>query len=143
MGPAFWQPTIFSDSVCFERLCVGFCVSWSLVWCACVHVLFPTTTSALNCIKPGGLFINTRFVYRHCISVYRAFSVFSLLDVLVVCYVHYMIGLTRAAGCVFVRIHFKVVMLRGSGGGGGGAEVLARPPPSPPLTPHLTANLAH
>ena len=38
VGPAFWQPTIFSDSVCFEWLCVGFCVSWSLVWRACVHV---------------------------------------------------------------------------------------------------------
>ena len=34
--------------------------------------------------KPGGLFINTGFVYKHCVSVYRAFSVLSLLDLLVV-----------------------------------------------------------
>ena len=24
VGPAFWQPTIFSGFVCFEWLCVGF-----------------------------------------------------------------------------------------------------------------------
>ena len=29
VGSAFWQPTIFSGFVCFEGLCVGFCVSWS------------------------------------------------------------------------------------------------------------------
>ena len=46
--------------------------------------LFPTTTSALDCFKPGGLFINTGFVYKHCVSVYRAFSVLGLLDLLVV-----------------------------------------------------------
>ena len=80
MGPAFWQPTIFSGVVCFEWLCVGFCVSWSLVWCACVHALFPTTTSTLTCFKPRGLFINTGFVYKHGVSVNRAFSVLSLLD---------------------------------------------------------------
>ena len=50
--------------------------------------LLPTTTSALNCFKPGGLFINTGFVYQHCVSVYRAFSVLSLLDLLVVFYVY-------------------------------------------------------
>ena len=36
--PAFWQHTIFSGFVCLEWLCVGFCVSCSLVLCACVHV---------------------------------------------------------------------------------------------------------
>ena len=56
--------------------------------------------------------MNTGFVYKHCVSVYRAFSVLSLLDLLVVFYVYYMIlnslssCLIRAAGCVFVRIHF-------------------------------------
>ena len=40
---------------------------------ACMF-LFPTTTSALDCFKPGGLFINTGFVYKHCVSVYRAFG---------------------------------------------------------------------
>ena len=30
---------------------------------ACMF-LFPTTTSALDCFKPGGLFINTGFVYK-------------------------------------------------------------------------------
>ena len=45
---------------------------------ACMF-LFPTTTSALNCFKPGGLFTNTGFVYKHCVSVYRAFSVFEFV----------------------------------------------------------------
>ena len=84
MGPAFWQPTIFS----------GLYVSKGCAWVSVsvgrsfgVHAymfLFPTTTSALDCFKPGGLFINTGFVYKHCVSVYRAFSVLGLLDLLVV-----------------------------------------------------------
>ena len=73
---------------------------------ACV-VLFPTTTSALNCFKPGGLFINTGFVYKHCVSAYRAFSVLSLLDLLVVFYVNYMI----INSCLLVLYVLLVVCL--------------------------------
>ena len=69
--------------------------------------LFPNTTSALNCFKPGGLFINTGFVYKHCVSVYRAFSVLSLLDLLVVFYVYYMI----VNSCLLVLYMLLVVCL--------------------------------
>ena len=73
---------------------------------ACMF-LFPTTTSALDCFKPGGLFINTEFVYKHCVSVYRAFSVLSLLDLLVVFYVYYMI----LNSCLLVLYVLLVVCL--------------------------------
>ena len=73
---------------------------------ACM-VLFPTTKSALDCFKPGGLFINTGFVYKHCVSVYRAFSVLSLLDLLVVFYVYYMI----LNSCLLVLYVLLVVCL--------------------------------
>ena len=101
-------------------------------------LLFPTTTSALNCFKPGGLFINTGFVYKHCISVYRAFSVLSLLDLLFVFYVYYMIVnscllvlhvLLVVCLLVFIFICFDVAGKRWGGEGGeragGGPEVLA------------------
>ena len=67
VGPAFWQPTIFSDSVCFEWLCVGFCVSWSLVWCACVRVFVS------NYNISSELFQTRRSVYKHrvCLSTLR------------------------------------------------------------------------
>ena len=98
---------------------------------ACMF-LFPTTTSALNCFKPGGLFINTGFVYKHCVSVYRAFSVLSLLDLLVVFYVYYMI----VNSCLLVLYVLLVVCLfvfilicwgSGGGGRGGGARSLTAP----------------
>ena len=73
---------------------------------ACMF-LFPTTTSALDCFKPGGLFINTGFVYKHCVSVYRAFSVLGLLDLLVVFYVYYMI----LNSCLLVLYVLLVVFL--------------------------------
>ena len=121
--------------------------------------LFPTTTSALDCFKPGGLFINTGFVYKHCVSVYRAFSVLGLLDLLVVFYVYYMILnscllvlYVLLVVCLFVFIFkVKVVMSRGSGGGGGGRslglmfqdpppashplQTPTHPPPPPPSPP--------
>ena len=53
--------------------------------------LFPSATSTLSCFKPGGLFIHTGFVYKHCVSVYRAFKVLSLLDLIVFFYVYHMI----------------------------------------------------
>ena len=73
--PAFWQPTLFIGFVCFEWL-LGFCVSWSVGRSFGVRacMFFPTTTSTLSCLKPRGLFINTGLVYKHCVSVYRAFS---------------------------------------------------------------------
>ena len=121
-----------------------------LVAAFCAHAcvfLFPTTTSALNCFKPGGLFINTGFVYKHCVSAYRAFSVLSLLDLLVVFYVYYMIInscllvlYVLLVVCLFVFIFFKVVMSRGSGGGGGGQKSwLDVPRPSPPPHPSSTS----
>ena len=73
---------------------------------ACMF-LFPTTTSALHCFKPGGLFINTGFVYKHCVSAYRAFSVLRLLDLLVVFYVDYMI----VNSCLLVLYVLLVVCL--------------------------------
>ena len=36
--------------------------------------VFPSTASTLSCFKPGRLFIHTGFVYKHCVSVYRAFN---------------------------------------------------------------------
>ena len=86
MGPACWQPTIFSGFVCSW---VSVSVGRSSGARACMF-LFPTTTSTLNCFKPRGLFINTGFVYKHGVSVNRAFSVLSLLDLLVFFYVSYM-----------------------------------------------------
>ena len=75
VGPAFWQPTMFSGFVCFERLCVGsVSVGRSFGAHACMF-LFPTTTSALTCFKPGGLFINTGFVYKHALR-YTVLSTF-------------------------------------------------------------------
>ena len=82
MGPAFWQP---SGVLHVSKGCAW--VSVSIGRSFGVHAymfLFPTTTSALDCFKPGGLFINTGFVYKHCVSVYRAFSVLGLLDLLVI-----------------------------------------------------------
>ena len=114
---------------------------------ACMF-LFPTTTSALDCFKPGGLFINTGFVYKHCVSLYRAFSVLSLLDLLVVFYVYYMI----LNSCLLVLYVLLVVCLfvfifiiccdvagkrwrwggRGAGRRGGGSK-------TPPVTPAAPA----
>ena len=104
---------------------------------ACV-VLFPTTTSALNCFKPGGLFINTGFVYKHCVSAYRAFSVLSLLDLLVVFYVNYMIInscllvlYVLLVVCLFVFIFIiccDVAGKRWKGGEGGGQKSSLRVP---------------
>ena len=167
-GPAFWQPTIFSGFVCFERLCVGFCVSWTLVWCACMHVFVSSYNISFNCFKPGGLFTNTGFVYKHCVSVYRAFSVLSLLDLLVVFYVHYMLlnscllvlyVLLVVCLFVFIFICCDVAGKRWRRGGGGWRRSPAPPPLPPPSPqqhqhratdsnqqvhkPHLTANLAH
>ena len=95
----------------FRRVVRGFCVSGRSFGVHACMFLFPTTTSALDCFKPGGLFINTEFVYKHCVSVYRAFSVLSLLDLLVVFYVYYMI----VNSC---RSHsfLYVVMSQGVGG---------------------------
>ena len=36
-GACVLATTIFSGFVCFEWWFVGFCVSWSLVWCMCVQ----------------------------------------------------------------------------------------------------------
>ena len=69
--------------------------------------LFPTTTSTLNCFKPRGLFINTGFVYKHGVSVNRAFSVLSLLDLLVFFYVYCMI----VNSCLLVLYVLPVVCL--------------------------------
>ena len=99
---------------------------------ACMF-LFPTTTSALDCFKPGGLFINTGFVYKHCVSVYRAFIVLGLLDLLVVFYVYYryltpvFLSYTCCWLCVCsYSLMFSVVMSTGKRWrGGGGAKVLA------------------
>ena len=100
---------------------------------ACMF-LFPTTTSALDCFKPGGLFINTGFVYKHCVSVYRAFSVLGLLDLLVVFYVYYMILnscllvlYVLLVVCLFVFINVFCCHVDGEAveGWGGGAKVLA------------------
>ena len=73
----------------FRRVVRGFLCQLvaRLVRIVCM-ILFPTTKSALDCFKPGGLFINTGFVYKHFVSVYRAFSALSLLDLLVVFYVY-------------------------------------------------------
>ena len=119
-------------------------------------LLFPTTTSALNCFNPGGLFINTGFVYKHCVSVYRAFSVLSFLELLFVFYVYYMIVnscllvlhvLLVVCLLVFIFICFDVAGKRWGGGEGGGGQKswldvpLPPPPPNPsststaPLTP--------
>ena len=110
---------------------LGFRVAWLSVSVgrsfgahACMF-LFPTTTSALDCFKPGGLFINTGFVYKHCVSVCRAFSVLSLLDLLVVFYVYYMILNScllvlymLLVVCLFVFIFICCVMSRRGGWGG-------------------------
>ena len=69
--------------------------------------LFPTTTSTLNCFKPRGLFINTGFVYIHGVSVNRAFSASSLLDLLVFFYVYCMI----VNSCLLVLYVLPVVCL--------------------------------
>ena len=149
MGPAFWQPTIFSGFVCFEGLCVGFRVSWSLVWCACVHVFVSKYNISSGLFQTRRLFINTGFVYKHCVSVYRAFSVLGLLDLLVVFYVYYMILnscllvlYVLLVVCLFVFINFCCCHVggkrwrgwgKGRGGKGGGRDVpLPRPPPPPP-----------
>ena len=114
--------------------------------------LFPTTTSALD-FKPGGLFMNTGFVYKHCVSVYRAFSVLGLLDLLVVFYVYYMILnscllvlYVLLVVCLFVFVHFFCCHVagkrwrrggggRGRGGGVGQKSWLDVPKPSPPPPP--------
>ena len=81
MGPAFLKPTMFSGFVCFAWCCVGFFVSWSLVRCMSVHVVFVSNYS----IK-SELLHTTGSVYKHrvCVSVYRAFSVLGLLDLFIV-----------------------------------------------------------
>ena len=113
---------------------------------ACMF-LFPTTTSALDCFKPGGLFINTGFVNKHCVSVYRAFSVLGLLDLLVVFYVYYIILnscllvlYVLLVVCLFVFIIFFCCHVAGKRWRGGGQKSWLdvprpSPPPLPPLTP--------
>ena len=65
VGPAFWQPTIFSVLYVSKGCAwVSVSVGRSFGAHACMF-LFPTTTSALDCFKPGGLFINTGFVHKH------------------------------------------------------------------------------
>ena len=115
---------------------------------ACMF-LFPTTTSALDCFKPGGLFINTGFVYKHCVSVYRAFSVLGLLDLLVVFYVYYMILnscllvlYVLLVVCLFVFINVFCCHVDGEaveGWGGGQKSWLDVPKPSPPPHPSSTS----
>ena len=160
MGPAFWQPTI-SVVLYVSNGCawVSVSVGRSFGAHACMF-LFPTTTSALNCVKPGGLFINTRLVYKHCVSVYRAFSVLSLLDLLVVFYVfvifvYYMIInscllvlyvlllVVCLFVCIFICCDVAEKRWRGGeeGGGGGGQKswLVPRPSPPPPCDGHLQA----
>ena len=108
------------------------------IGCAWVSVsvgrsfLFPTTTSTLTRFKPCGLFIHTGFVYKHGVSVNRAFSVLSLLDLLVFLYVYSMIvGSCLLVLYVLLVVCFLVFMFicRGVVGkrwrwGGRGAGVL-------------------
>ena len=111
-------------------------------------ILFPTTKSALDCFKPGGLFINTGFVYKHFVSVYRAFSVLSLLDLLVVFYVYCMILnscflVLLLVVCLFVFIFICCDVAGKRWRGGGQKSWLHVPrvslPPPPPLTPAAPA----
>ena len=113
---------------------MGFCVSWSLVWCACVHVFVSNYNISSELFQTRRLFINTGLVYKHCASVYRAFSVLRLLDLLFVFYVCYMIVnscllvlyvLPVVCLFVFIFICFDVAGKRWRGSEGGGAEVLA------------------
>ena len=104
---------------------------------------FPTTTSTLTRFKPCGLFIHTGFVYKHGVSVNRAFSVLSLLDLLVFLYVYSMI----VGSCLLVLyvllvvcfgIHVYMSWCRGEAvevGGAGGRSLdlmfCLPPPPTP------------
>ena len=104
-------------------------------------------TSALDCFKSGGLFINTGFVYKHCISVYRAFSVLGLLDLLVVFYVYYMILnscllvlYVLLVVCLFVFINFFCCHVAGKRWGGQKSWLDVPRPSPPPPPPHPSSS---
>ena len=128
-GAGVFQTTIFSGFVVLGLYSVVLYVSIGCAWVS-VSVgrsfLFPTTTSTLTRFKPCGLFIHTGFVYKHGVSVNRAFSVLSLLDLLVFLYVYSMIvGSCLLVLYVLLVVCFwysclYVVVSWGSGGGGGG-----------------------
>ena len=80
MGPAFLQPTMCSGFVCFEWLSVFVWVSVSAGRSfgarACMF-LFPNYNINFELLHTRGSVHG--LVYKHCISVYRAFSVLNLL----------------------------------------------------------------
>ena len=93
--------------------------------------LFPTTTLTLSCYKPRGLFINTGLIYEHCISVYHASSVFSMLDnsdlpLFLICRCLTLVSYVLVV-CLFVCLFAFITLCweDGVGWGGMGAGVLA------------------
>ena len=107
VGPAFGNP-LFSVVLYVSKDCawISMSVGRSFGAHACMFS-FPTTISVLDCFKTGGLFINTGVVYKHYVSVYRSFSVLSLLDLLVIFYVYYKI----VNSCLLVLYVLLVVCL--------------------------------
>ena len=81
----------------------------------------------LSCYKPRGLFINTGLIYEHCISVYHASSVFSMLDnsdlpLFLICRCLTLVSYVLVV-CLFAFI--TLCWEDGVGWGGMGAGVLA------------------
>ena len=105
----------------------------------CVWVSLSVGRSlTLSCYKPRGLFINTGLIYEHCISVYHASSVFSMLDnsdlpLFLICRCLTLVSYVLVV-CLFVRFHHIMLGGRRGMGGNGGRSVglmFQDPPPHP------------